>query len=289
MSATEIKPTSPPVKTANSINVLVYHGTYSKFDNFDMTKAKDGAHFFTHDQSHAESFGPAKAYIVSIQSAMEIDQNSLDEAWDREHPEGDQDHRYLLPRDFVEVFVVRAKAAGHDGLIIRDMGDRDIQTDMYLPFEPHQIKLATQSQIELMAEEGGLQPKDDSIEFTKHLALASEHHEMGFYFEEGGCWGMALALKDTIGAGAELVLRDDFVHAYVMKDGVLYDYQGEASPIPNPRIVNRLEFLLAAAVAGYKDEVLNDRCSALEVIATAIELAEKERQGQSCCAESMKA
>ncbi len=33
--------------------------------------------------------------------------------------------------------------------------------------------------------------------FIEHLPDAVEAAQVGFYFEEGGCWGMALALSRT--------------------------------------------------------------------------------------------
>ncbi|CAB4165374.1 hypothetical protein UFOVP821_44, partial [uncultured Caudovirales phage] len=124
--------------------LTVYHGTKSAagITTFDMSKAADGAHFFTPNQAHAETFGKTSAYRLDIQNPMEITQDDLEKAWDAEHPDGEQDDRNLLPRDFVAAFVEKAKAAGHDGLIIRGMADRDITSDMYLPFTPEQIKPA---------------------------------------------------------------------------------------------------------------------------------------------------
>lgn len=126
------------------IPLILHHGTNAKFDSFDMTKSRDGAHFFTENESHAASFGVVRAYAVKMTNPMEIDQDALDAAWDKAHPDGEQDDRFLLPRDFVGDFVTQAKEAGHDGLIIREMGDRDIQADMFLPFTPEQIKLASE-------------------------------------------------------------------------------------------------------------------------------------------------
>lgn len=129
--------------------IQLYHGTWATFDAFDMDKAKDGAHFFTDNQEHAASFGAARAYLVDIQNPMEIGQDDLDAEWDKNHPNGEQDERCLLPRDFVSVFVQRAKDAGHDALIVRQMGDRDIQADMYLPFKPEQIQPAQDEEVYL--------------------------------------------------------------------------------------------------------------------------------------------
>lgn len=49
--------------------------------------------------------------------------------------------------------------------------------------------------------------------FVPHLQAAVDDAELGFHFEEDGCWGMALALKAVL--GGDLVLRDGFTHAYL--------------------------------------------------------------------------
>lgn len=122
--------------------ISLFHGTHSKFDEFDFEVAGDGAHWFTPMESHAASFGPVSEFFLSIKNPMVITQTDLEDAWDVEHPDGDQDERSLLPRDFVGDFVKKAKELGHDSLIIRDMGDRDIESDMFLPFRPDQIRPA---------------------------------------------------------------------------------------------------------------------------------------------------
>lgn len=122
--------------------ISLFHGTHSKFDEFDFEVARDGAHWFTPMESHAASFGPVKEFFLAIKNPMVISQTDLEDAWDVEHPDGEQDERSLLPRSFVEDFVKRAKELGYDSLIIRDMGDRDIESDMFLPFRPDQIRPA---------------------------------------------------------------------------------------------------------------------------------------------------
>jgi len=128
------------VTANNGKPMLVYHGTYARFDTFDMDKARDGAHFFTDNPQHAGRFGVVSAYALSMSNPLVINQEYLEALWDEEHPDGEQDDRYLLPRDFVSVCVARAREAGHDGLIIRQMGDMDVEVDMYLPLDPGQIR-----------------------------------------------------------------------------------------------------------------------------------------------------
>ena len=131
------------VVTSDGEPLVVYHGSDSDFTSFDFSKAKDGAHFFTSSENHAASFGKTHSYYLDITNALVINQSHLDAAWDLEHPDGEQDERSLLPRDFVKSFVKQAKLQGRDGLIIKGMSDRDIQSDMYLPFSNDQIKLTS--------------------------------------------------------------------------------------------------------------------------------------------------
>lgn len=127
----------------HGIALPVYHGSHVAFDEFDMTMAKDGAHFFTPLDSHAAHFGPMREYFVRIENPLMISQIDLEDVWDEEHPDGEQDDRCLLPRDFVERFVTKAKESGHDGLVVKDFGDLDYCVDVYLPFAPNQIKSST--------------------------------------------------------------------------------------------------------------------------------------------------
>ena len=136
------------VVDANGDPLVVYHGAKKKFNTFDMSKALDGAMWFATDPKHADFFAQGKegnvvATYLSLKNPMVISQSDLDSAWDVVHPDGEQDDRSLLPRDFVEDFVVKARAAGNDGLVIEDFGDLDFTTTVYLAFEPTQIKSAT--------------------------------------------------------------------------------------------------------------------------------------------------
>lgn len=151
----------------------VYHGTHADFNAFDFDKALDGAHWFTPMESHAASFGPAKGFYISLQNPMVIDQDDLYAAWDVEHPDGQQDDRSLLPRDFVDQFVAKAKAGGYDGLIIREMGDRDIESDMYLPFAAGQIKSASDNV-------GSFDASNPDVRFSSVPVTPSQARELAF-------------------------------------------------------------------------------------------------------------
>lgn len=100
--------------------------------------------------------------------------------------------------------------------------------------------------------------------FIPHLQQAVDDAQVGFHFEEGGCWGMALALKAVL--GGDLVLRDGFTHAYVRAAGSTIDWQGVAS-FDGGRLVSRDELLAAARDNGVlQQEVEADVDLALSII-----------------------
>ncbi len=128
------------VKDAEGAPLEVWHGTTEKFQEFDSSHARDGAHFFTPDPKHAAHFGPARSFYLKIENPLVIDQEALETKWDELINDGGESG--TLPRDMVAHFVKDAKAAGHDGLIVRGMADLDLESDVYLPFSAEQIRPA---------------------------------------------------------------------------------------------------------------------------------------------------
>jgi len=148
--------------------LVVYHGTSGQiFDVFDMSRGEiaralggDGAHFFTANKEHAAFFAGqddrnVMSVYLSMRNPMVISQADLeaaqvdfarDEMENRpEDFEGETlddvvDFLDESPIDFVADFVSGAKAAGYDGLIIRDFADLDQSSDVFLPFSSNQIK-----------------------------------------------------------------------------------------------------------------------------------------------------
>jgi hypothetical protein len=133
---------SNDITAGAKIPAVLYHGSNQDFEAFDFSAAKDGAHWFTDNERLAGMFGTIRAYRVTMDNPLLISEADLEAEWDKEHPTGEQDDRNLLYRDFVHVFVARAKEAGFDGLIITDFVDHDITSTCYLPFSADQIKLA---------------------------------------------------------------------------------------------------------------------------------------------------
>jgi len=74
--------------------------------------------------------------------------------------------------------------------------------------------------------------------------------EAGFYFEEGGCWAMALALQDcfcALGVDAQLALQTNGAcHAMVCVGKKLFDHQGEILNPVSYKIVSENELFNAA-------------------------------------------
>lgn len=121
----------------------VWHGSTAEFQQFDFGKARDGAHFFTANPNHASWFGPARSFYLKIENPLVIDQGDLEDRWDETVNDGGESG--VLPRDMVAYFVREARAAGHDGLIVRGMADLDLEADVYLPFSAEQIRPADSS------------------------------------------------------------------------------------------------------------------------------------------------
>lgn len=90
--------------------------------------------------------------------------------------------------------------------------------------------------------------------FAPNLRAAIDQAEAGFHFEEGGCWGMALALRTAL--GGDIVMRDGFVHAYVRLDGRTYDWQGETD-FTGGRVVTRDQLVQEAMACGCSKEQLD--------------------------------
>lgn len=87
------------------------------------------------------------------------------------------------------------------------------------------------------------------------MAQAVEAAEVGFYFEEGGCWGMAHALfRHFEKQGAPVTIRYQpattsysWIHAWVEVGATGLDWQGEVTPQPESKVLADLDALRAVA------------------------------------------
>jgi hypothetical protein len=123
--------------------------------------------------------------------------------------------------------------------------------------------------------------ESDPFAFADHMIDACSRVGVGFHFEEGGCWGMALALHDhftSLGIPSWPVIgttRGRDSHAMVEADGRLYDHQGITRWKDTTDRVDRDELLHRAERAGFSEgEVESDRAQAAEIIEFAVEMGQ---------------
>ena len=65
--------------SSGPVDTVAYHGTRSEFDQFDMSKASDGAHFFTANKAIAEFFGNVTPYRIKMQNPLVTSQQQLED------------------------------------------------------------------------------------------------------------------------------------------------------------------------------------------------------------------
>jgi hypothetical protein len=116
----------------------------------------------------------------------------------------------------------------------------------------------------------------------RYGARATELLEAGWYFEEGGCFGMALAIADAIkaaGGVAQLAVRaEPGVHAIVRVRERGVDWQGTVSNLTGYRTMSRERFYATAAKYGHDAAALQaDQRWAAETIQLALELAAESK------------
>lgn len=87
--------------------------------------------------------------------------------------------------------------------------------------------------------------------FDECIGAAVEAAQVGFYFEEGGCWGMAEALFTRFqseGLSPRLVYRPHgFVHAWVMLGDLNLDWRGVFQAAPGAVLLDGVSALREAA------------------------------------------
>jgi hypothetical protein len=214
---------------------VLYHGTGATFDAFAPNKR--GIFF-------AERYSVAAAYQrIRKDAAPRVIAARLDvrRAWTMITYADDVPYR-----DQVDQSVAAIAARGFDGI--------------YLPKELVWVAVSP-DQITIL--EHSVPPES----FVVNLQEAADQAGAGWYFEEGGCWGMALALRTAL--GGEIVVRDGFTHAYVRVQGKTYDWQGESS-FAGGRVVTRDQLVQEALSNGRTAEDLDaDTAWADQIIETA--------------------
>ena len=112
--------------------------------------------------------------------------------------------------------------------------------------------------------------------WVDHLVQACQDCGAGFYFEEGGCFGFALALHEELSKiqpSAQIGGSQGFTHCVVLMGPLAFDHQGDL-PLTSTHQYSPLDGMQglyeAAAKAGHnQDEVDGDAAWAREVIAQA--------------------
>ncbi|OUM04487.1 ADP-ribosyltransferase-containing protein [Variovorax sp. JS1663] len=220
---------------------LVFHGTGATFDSF---APNERGIFF------AEQYNAAASYQrIRRESEPRVIAASLDisNPWTMVRYGLDVPYSQHLDQSAAAL-----KARGFDGIYMP-------KERVWVAFEPEQICII----------EHAVSPTC----FVEHLQAANDQAEAGWYFEEGGCWGMTLALRTALGPGSEIVVRDDFVHAYVRAGGRTFDWQGEAD-FAGGRLVTRDQLTKEALANGCSQEQLDaDTAWADQVIERAREIA----------------
>lgn len=121
--------------------------------------------------------------------------------------------------------------------------------------------------------------------FLDQLQEICAINEVGFHFEEGGCWGMALALHERLthqGFVPQIhVETHRFVHAFVAVGNWSADYRGVSAFVPSEtmKLCSPLELLsLAISCHGCSEEAIRgDQSHATEMIVAAQERLEATR------------
>lgn len=115
--------------------------------------------------------------------------------------------------------------------------------------------------------------------FEGCLSYAVNDAQVGFYFEEGGCWGMAVALYEMLtarGVSAELRYRPEgFVHAWVHVSPWDLDHNGaseaEREFVRLPSVEDLVQ--IASEFGVCAEQVEADRAQAEAIIQNALEAA----------------
>lgn len=109
------------------------------------------------------------------------------------------------------------------------------------------------------------------------LPLVNDQMEVGFFFEEGGCWGFALALHGLLlarGYPARLAYQTGWMHAYVEVGGAFMDYRGFAHPQDSLALIyvdpSELRRVAIEEAHHLADEVAEHQSFALSVVNEAV-------------------
>lgn len=278
--------------------MAVFHGTSARsFTKFDTSA--EGVHFGTSDQAaarleRARGRGGRPKIIsayLSIQSPLRLHDIGVWNNFNNLHRElSVKGHITPAQADIVWEAWQRTDEAGWKAIkdVLADNGydgivyDNDVEGvgESFIAFHATQImqtkvaaKLGMRRTSQAAAKPAPAEPQAvDVFVMLECLPAAVEEAQVGFHFEEGGCWGMALALAEA--TAGDIVLRDSFVHAYVELDGKRFDYTGLTPFEGKARLLKPDALVAEAACHGVDAEALYaDREQARRIIERAKELA----------------
>lgn len=113
-------------------------------------------------------------------------------------------------------------------------------------------------------------------DYLHELSRFCTYAEAGFYFEEGGCWGMALAIQAQLtaqGYRAEVVVQSPFIHTLVRVGDLLVDHQGVTHPVEGiqyePHTPDSLRALACDQYGANLDQVEADQAWADDILKAA--------------------
>lgn len=202
---------------------IVYHGTGRTFDAFAQNER---GIFFAERYNAAASYQRIRRDAVPRVIAASLE---IHNPWTMISYGDDVPYR-----DRIDQSAVAIAARGFDGIYQPNEG-------VWVVVSPDQITV--------------LDHAVPPAAFAPNLQTSIDQAGAGFHFEEGGCWGMALALRTALGPGSEIVLRGDFVHAYVRASGRTFDWQGE-SDFAGGRVVTRDQLIKEALANGCSHDQL---------------------------------
>lgn len=114
----------------------------------------------------------------------------------------------------------------------------------------------------------------DTTSLFEQLPNAIEDMEIGFHFEEGGCYAFAYAMAEALqvrGIDSEAVITPGEAHAYLKVDGAYIDHQGAFSSIRDPYTLIAIKELQEIAHKHQSiEEFWSDVAMAKEVIEEAM-------------------
>ena len=114
--------------------------------------------------------------------------------------------------------------------------------------------------------------EDENRVDLSQLQNTCDNFGSGFYWEEGGCWAMALALGEyfqSLGLTPTYHVDLGMHHCYAGGNGKLYDYTGVCRPQIPLTTVSKKRLIEIAHIANKGNDLVSDFPEARAIIAAA--------------------